>query len=91
MADLNVYTNDCDTVVAANIADAEAVLREYGYSDVDPESLDLVGDTEMLVIHCAPGGEPATPGDDGVAPVSKTAREWAAARGRGFLCTTETG
>ncbi len=34
-------------------------------------------------------GDPATPGDEGVAPHTRTAAEWVASRGRGFLCTTE--
>lgn len=87
---LRAWTNDYDTCIAADIADVERVLRAYGYGpgDVDWTEFVPVADDTEITIHCDTSGNPATPGDEGVGPITKTAREWCA-RGPGFLCTTE--
>jgi hypothetical protein len=86
---LTVYTNDADTAIAESIDDAELVLKEYGYTEVDLETFDVVEPGEEITIHCDASGAPACPGDPGVSPITKTAAEWVQARGRGFLCTSE--
>lgn len=90
MDDLHCFTDDCDTVIATSREDANAALDEWagGSTGHDPEMWDPVPDDEPITIHCDEKGEPSTPGDKGVAPVTKTAAEWTK-RGRGFLCTTE--
>lgn len=86
---MHCFTDNCDTCVAASIEDALTVMEEYGVTDPDPEMWEQVEDAAEITIHCDADGVPAQPGDPGVAPVTKTAAEWAAAQGRGFLCTTE--
>lgn len=86
MKTLHCFTDDCDTVIAESVEDA---LRAHpATADLDPEMWEPVPDDAPITIHCDEKGEPAMPGDPGVAPVTKTAAEWAK-RGRGFLCTTE--
>lgn len=88
---LHCYTDDCDTVIAESVEDANRAWEAWsGPSGVhDPEAWDQVPDEQTITIHCDASGAPSTPGDGGVGPVTKTAAEWAAGRGRGFLCTTE--
>lgn len=89
MADLHVFTDDADKVVAASLEDAMAVLREYGLTDPDPEGYEQMDDADTVEIWCDANGVPTEPDSDGSALLSKTCAEWAAARGRGFLCTSE--
>jgi hypothetical protein len=89
VSDLHCFTDDCDTCVASSIEDAEAVMREYGITEHDPECWERVEDATEITIHCDSLGQPAIPGDPGVEPITKTAAEWVASRGRGFLCTSE--
>lgn len=90
MADLRVWTDDCDSCIAEDIEGVKRAMVAYGITECCfvPEHWDTLPDDEEITIHCDAGGNPATPGDDGVSPVTKTAREWCA-RGPGFLCTTE--
>lgn len=84
MADLHVFTNDAEWYVAESLEDALAAQREqtgFTAEDQEPSEWGQLDDDGLLSIRvdeeCA---EPA---------VSKTCREWAAEKGRGFLCSTE--
>ena len=84
---MKVFTNDTDTVVAADLADVERVVEDhYGYT-FEQEGMSLDDWSEV------PPDEPITicnfhncgPDDK----ETRTAAEWAATEGRGFLCSTE--
>ncbi len=90
MKELSLFTDDCDTVIAYDLDDAMEVLREYGYTDPDPEAFGPMSDGDMLEIHCDAQGVPCEPGSqEDVGTITRTAAGWAASRPRGFLCTTE--
>lgn len=84
MADLHVFANDCEWYVAADLDDALAAQREFtGFTEDDQErdEWDQLDDESSLNVHMEIDGEDEL--------VTKTCREWAAEKGRGFLCTTE--
>jgi hypothetical protein len=90
MADLHVFGDDCEWVVAESLEDARAVLTELGYVPDDFEETWAQEDDEAgLAIWCDGDGEPGEPFATGNAPVTLTYAEWAARCGRGYLCTTE--
>jgi hypothetical protein len=90
MSDLRVFTNDSDWCVAVSIEDAMQAMDEYGMGEQDPEAWAPVDEAGTISIHCDVQGNPTEPGsDDDAGETTKTAAEWAAARGRGFLCTIE--
>lgn len=82
MSDLKVWTNDTDTVIAADLADVKRVIADhYGSDEFDEDdSWRLRSDERPLKIHNFDGNETA---------VTKTNAEWIASEGRGFLCSTE--
>lgn len=85
MAELQLWTNDYDTVVAESAKEAaELMLRQCGadQEDIDTycwEEFELhekQGDAELTIVI-----------DD--EPVKKTVRDWIAENGKGLLCSTE--
>lgn len=84
MGDLHVFTNDVEWYVASTLDDALAAQREntgFDAQDQDREEWGQLDDESPLSVFMDEDcSEPA---------VSKTCREWAAERGRGFLCSTE--
>lgn len=98
MPDLHVFSDHCEWVVAESLEDARAVLSEMGVGVPDDsaesrdqfaDSWDQEDDSKELTIWCDSYGDPAEPFADGNVPVTLTFAEWAARRGRGYLCTTE--
>lgn len=83
---MRVFTNGTDTVVAADLADAQRVVEAHYGATFEQEgwSLDewreVAGDKTISI---------CTNPDEDSDPVSKTASEWASSDGRGFLCSTE--
>lgn len=82
---MHIYTNEVtDWIIAADEADANAVLREhYGYTQAQLEEEGAHvrkqwPDDKLLRVH----------DDDGVKRELLPA-EWIAREGRGFLCSTE--
>jgi hypothetical protein len=91
-ANLHVFTNDCEWVIARDAEDVRAVLSgEHGIPyDGNDEAWEQCSDAERLTIHLsADESEVAEPGEEGARPVRKTFREWIEKFGRGYLCTTE--
>ena len=96
-ATLHVFEfSDCDFVVAADVADAWAVLEEQhgdGYHDPDDIEGDArwrqLPDDEELGMWCYPDGKIAEFDADGSEVVTRTAGEWAKRLGRGFMGSTE--
>lgn len=82
MTDSNLYvwTDKVEWVVASSLDDVREVLRQYrGDDDIIIENFVKLPDDKAIVI-----------GDEnGALKTSKTAAEWAAENGRGFLCSTE--
>lgn len=81
---LHVYRNDVtEWFVAESLGDAVEVAREYlgEVCEMDPAEMDLDFSQE-------PDNKPLTMDDDGTRVV-KSAAEWAAENGKGFLMTTE--
>ncbi len=86
-AGLRVFTNRTDTVVAADLADCQVVVEmQYGATfEQEGWTLDEwneVDSQKSITIRNVNGN-----GWDDVG--TKTAAEWAASHGRGFLCSTE--
>ena len=84
---MRVFTDDTDTVVAADLADARKVWEEHHGSTFEQEMMSLedwseVPEDEVITICNFHGN-----GSDD--KVTRTASEWAAQNGRGFLCSTE--
>lgn len=84
---LRVFTNHTDTVVAVDLADAQRVVEDHYGSTFEQEgwSIDEWGEVhgdKPIAIRNAHGQG----WDD---KETKTAAEWAASNGRGFLCSTE--
>jgi hypothetical protein len=87
---MKLFTNDIETVIALDIADARAVWHEQNGGDIeDFDDNDAenpwreMADNETLRICCDENGDPT---DEGCyETVEKTAAEWAK-RGRGYLC-----
>lgn len=84
---LKVFTNDTDTVVANDLADAQRVWEEKIGATFEQEGMSLddwsrIADDKPITIrnlHDRGWDDKAT----------KTAAEWVASEGRGFLCSTE--
>lgn len=77
---LHVWTDDAEWVVASSLDDVRAVLREHrGDDDILIEDFTKLPDDKVITIS----------DEDGSGKTSKTAAEWAAENGRGFLCSTE--
>lgn len=90
---MKLFTNDIETVIAADLADARLVWHEQRGGDVedfDEEAEEApwreMEDGEMLAISCDEDGDPTD--DTDAVPTTKTAAEWAK-RGREYLCSTE--
>ena len=99
---LHVYTNDTDTVIAADLDDVRAIVEAQIGCTLEAEGWSLddwrqVPDDKPLTIvdnegDLAKRGEtiiPPPPGLDVYPRVTKTCAEWVASDGRGFLCSTE--
>jgi hypothetical protein len=89
MAALHVFTDEVDSYVAENLEEAMAAQRAHAgllVEHQDPAAWEQCPDERELAIHTDENGNAA----HGDAPlVTKTCAEWAAANGRGFLCSTE--
>ena len=84
---MKVFTNGTDTVVAENLIDVAEVLTNHYGSTMEQEGWTLdewgqVDDNTPIVSRNVNGN-----GYDDKA--TRTAAEWAAQNGRGFLCSTE--
>jgi len=80
---LKIWENQCDTVIAEDIADVRAVLNEqHGREEpFDADEWEVETDlSRTLAIHDFDGKGTT---------VSRTLAEWITTAGRGFLCTTE--
>lgn len=79
-SNLYVWTDKTEWVVASTIEDVREVLREHRREDdiVLGDFAKLPDDKLITIVD-----------EDGVLKTSKTAAEWAAENGRGFLCSTE--
>ena len=79
-SNLYVWTDKTELVVASTIEDVREVLREHRREDdiVLGDFAKLPDDKLITIVD-----------EDGVLKTSKTAAEWAAENGRGFLCSTE--
>jgi hypothetical protein len=83
VADLHCFTNEIDTYVAASLEDALAAEREHTGmrpEDQDPETWEQLAEDHELGIWLD---------EELKNHATKTCAEWAAERGRGFLCTSE--
>lgn len=81
MSELHIYTDDYEFVIAADPADALAVLREtHNAYQIDPEDLDKWPDDKPFTLY---EDESRTVG------ATKLPAEWAIERGRGWLAATE--
>lgn len=85
---MKVFTDGTLTVVAADLSDAQRVVEAHHGATFEQEGWTLddwaeVPHDESITIR--------TEDDDGPQGFSttKTASEWAASDGRGFLCSTE--
>ncbi len=89
--EFRVFTNDYEWVIARDVADAKAVWHEQtggDLEDADEYEWDECPPESTMTVWCDADGDPAEPHEDGSNEVTKTFAEWAA-RGRGYLCTTE--
>ncbi|MHA2064112.1 MAG: hypothetical protein ACXABY_07000 [Candidatus Thorarchaeota archaeon] len=87
MTNLHVFHNDVEWVVAESVEDApKAMFDTVGatYLDDDLEWRQLDDDAEIRIWHDELGRV-----SDGGILVLGTAKVWAEANGRGFLCSTE--
>ena len=85
---LHVFSNEVDMVVARNLAEAQRLWSEITCGDVDADEWHMVADDYEFSIWCDENGVPDEPG-----PLTRlfkrTAAEWAAKMGAGFLCSSE--
>lgn len=86
-AQLCVFTNRTDTVIAADLADVQRVVEQHYGATFEQEGWSLdewsaVTRTKLITVRNAHGEA----WDD---METKTAAEWAVSNGRGFLCSTE--
>ena len=84
---LSIWTNDTDKVVAVDLDDVKKVLQGHcGSNEFDDEVNNgewyKVADDQPITIVTLDG-------PDGDTKITKTASEWIASDGRGFLCSTE--
>ena len=79
MSKLHVFSDDEEFVVAADEADARAVMHDFGGPDVwgGDQEINQEPDDRMFSIL----------GEDG-AKIRKTFGEWATEKGRGYLCAS---
>lgn len=79
MSDLHVWTNDEEFVIARDVDDADAVMREVGCTMTAEEKRQL---------YRLPDERPFTfcPDNDEATAVKKTCAEWCAEKGRGYFC-----
>jgi hypothetical protein len=87
------FTNETETVIAANLADVRLVWHEHIGGDIEDfdEYAEAapwreMDDGESIGIRCDADGDPC--GIDEGESVDKSAAEWAK-RGRGYLCSTD--
>lgn len=84
---MKLWTDDHDTVVAADLADAQKVWEEHNGSTFEQEMMTLddweqVPDDKLVTI--------CNIHDRGVDDKeTRTAAEWAKLNGRGFLCSVD--
>lgn len=91
MADLHVFHNDYEWVVAESVEDCErAMFDSIGatYSVDDEIEWYQLDDDSTLKVWMA-GDDIAEPDQAGAEVVEKTCQEWAEQFGRGFLASTE--
>lgn len=86
MADLHIWFNGYDFVIADSIDDARAVCREQHGQDMDPEDIDAEG------WRMWPDDKPVTErgGEVDLPDVTRPARELVAERGRCYMGSTES-
>ena len=89
MAELHVFTNEYEWVVAESIEDCEAAMNESvgATYDADDEIEWRQLDDDSTIKIWMNEGDIAEHGEGEI--VEKTCREWAEENGRGFLCSTE--
>jgi hypothetical protein len=82
MAELHVWHNDCDWVIATDAEDARKVCAESCgmlLTDVDPDEWEQwPNDRTLTIVE-----------EDPTRKTVKTCGGWIAEHGRGFLCSTE--
>ena len=89
---MHVYHDDCDWFVAADFEDLRKVKSEYltgkpdepwdPHGDMgEPDDFEMLPDDKVISVLDEDGPKPGKH--------TKTAAEWVAANGRGFLCSTE--
>lgn len=87
IAGLSVFTNDTDTVIARDLADVQVIVEAHYGATFESEGWELddwskiPDNKDITICNLHDGGE----GDR----ATKTAAEWIAQMGRGFLCSTE--
>ena len=90
---LYVSPDLCTWVIARNKTDAWKCVEDHEGEPRDNFADDYwceVPSDEKLEIWCDPETEAPVPaGEDGAITITRTAAEWIAAEGRGWLCTTE--
>lgn len=91
--ELQVFTNDCEWIIARDLDDARLAWCEHvgldpaQYTNQDLGFEPLRPDSEVS-IWCDVNGDPGDIAGEGCTLVTLTCQEWAK-RGRGFLCSTE--
>lgn len=90
---LQVFTNDCEWIVAHDLDDARVVWAEFAGLDPSKYSNEDLGfeplpSESSVSIWCDTNGDPGEIQGEGCWIVSQTCEEWCR-RGRGFLCSTE--
>jgi len=76
---LKLWTDGTETYVAESIEDAMRMQRETLGENPEPQDWEERIPLGPLTIHL----------DDGQREVTRTAEEWIASNGPGFLCSTE--
>jgi hypothetical protein len=74
---MHVFSDSEEMVIAVDVDDARAVMRELGGPDVWPDDVE---------IERMPDERPLTILDEEHGEIRKTFGEWAAEKGRGYLC-----
>lgn len=79
MEPLHIFTDDYEFVIAADKADAVAVLIDtHGPYQIGPDDMRQLSDGRPFTLH-----------DDERHKMTKLPAEWAAERGRGWLASSE--
>ncbi len=95
MSELHVYTNEESHVIAASVADAQAVWFEHAqgnpYNEDDDGVFEQVPDgDEVSIWHTDDEDLPMLKGlERDEKGYTRTAADWVKVCGRSFLCTTE--